>query len=349
MKKKNLLAILVAFTLISSVSVFASCGAKEQGNTTEQSEQDTNKDTEKDTDTGSEKDTGSDEHKHAWTEWKINKYATCKEQGEKERSCTGCTEKETKVIPLARHTFQSGYTCEVCEITLTVTENLAFEEYGDDAYSVTGIGTAFTEENIVIPYEYNGKPVTYIGYEAFKGRENIKTLVIPSTVEYVGTSAFENCTNLTEIFICDGVDEIGQNAFKGCTSLQSLFIPSSVYNMENNAFSGCTALQKVEIGNGIETLKEGMFLNCKNLTEVVLPERLKKIDSEVFKDCESLTEITIPSSVKTIEGWAFGSCKKLKNMYYEGTKTEWSLVDRSSAWKDGIATGFKVHCSDDEN
>ena len=53
------------------------------------------------------------------------------------------------------------------------------------SYSVIGYGT-FEGENLVIPSTYKGKPVVAIGDFAFWSNHNIKTVVIPDSVEKIG-------------------------------------------------------------------------------------------------------------------------------------------------------------------
>ncbi len=76
------------------------------------------------------------------------------------------------------------------------------------SYSVIGYGT-FDGENLVIPSTYKGKPVVAIGDFAFWSNHNIKTVVIPDSVEKIGEFAFYNCTQLESISIGKSVSQIG--------------------------------------------------------------------------------------------------------------------------------------------
>ena len=69
---------------------------------------------------------------------------------------------------------------------------------------------------------------TEIKDEAFKGCEELKSVVIPDTVTKIGNHAFRWCSALTEINIPDSVTEIGRGAFAGCISLKNLVLPDSV-------------------------------------------------------------------------------------------------------------------------
>lgn len=86
-----------------------------------------------------------------------------------------------------------------------------------DSYYVVGyfdnIGS-----NLVIPSTYDGKPVTTIEQNAFKG-----------------------CTTLKSVVIQQGVKQIGYGAFDGCSNLTSVVVPVSITFMDNNAFNNCSS------------------------------------------------------------------------------------------------------------
>ncbi len=111
--------------------------------------------------------------------------------------------------------------CDVCGATFVKkpSEGLAFTLNTDGkSYYVSGIGTC-KNTDIVIPSEYNGKPVTSIGY-----------------------GVFDDCTNLRSITISNGIKGIATCAFVYCTNLTSVIIPSSVTSIEFAAFSDCQKL-----------------------------------------------------------------------------------------------------------
>ena len=93
-------------------------------------------------------------------------------------------------------------------------------------YTCTGIGTC-TETEIVLD-TYNGKPVTAIGYEAFRGCSQMTSISIPSSVTRIEQSAFRECTGLTSVVIPKRVTEISIQLFEGCTSLTSLTLPRNL-------------------------------------------------------------------------------------------------------------------------
>ena len=92
--------------------------------------------------------------------------------------------------------------------------------------------------------------VTGIGDYAFLA-SNLKSVVIPGSVENIDAYTFEYCKKLKKVIIKDGVKTIGLLAFGDCTSLTDITIPASVTDI---AF-------KFGTGN-----KETPFNGCSNIT-----------------------------------------------------------------------------------
>ena len=71
------------------------------------------------------------------------------------------------------------------------------------------------------------------------------------------------------------------------------------------------------------------------------------IGDDAFSGCNSLTCITIPNSVARIGDQAFGCCNGLTSITFEGKKSEWEKIEKSSNWN--FETGaYTVYCTDGE-
>ena len=94
--------------------------------------------------------------------------------------------------------------------------------FGEDAAKVS---TCYDEKitSVEIPSEIEGKPVVKIDNRAFYGCVNIKTVVIPPTVEEIGDYAFSGCTALESVVLTPSVKIIEYNCFNKCESLTDIY------------------------------------------------------------------------------------------------------------------------------
>ena len=122
---------------------------------------------------------------------------------------------------------------------------------------------------------------------------------------------FLNCTQLKSIILPPSLEKIWDSAFQGCSSLPSISIPDNVTNIEKDAFSGCTSLASVTLSKGLTTISDRIFSGCSNLTSINIPEGVTSIGSSAFSGCSSLTSINLPESATNIKSRAFEGCSKL--------------------------------------
>lgn len=116
-----------------------------------------------------------------------------------------------------------------------------------------------TKDNVVIPEQMEGLPVTAILPGAFAGK-NVKN--ISSTT----------------------VTSIGKEAFCECPVLEKAIF-SNLNSVDEKAFYSCKALQNVALGEKITTIKEHAFEGDCALVRLVLPESLTYIEASAFAGC----------------------------------------------------------------
>lgn len=170
------------------------------------------------------------------------------------------------------------YSCECGEINeqtfeygevLQPTEGLQYKlnEAGTE-YSVTGIGSA-NETDIVIPYDYNGIPVTGIANSAFdRCKKRLASVTIPDSVTVIGYDAFAFCSWLTRMTIPVNITSIGDGAFYECCGLTDITIPNGVTSIGKRTFYGCKGMERITIPESTTSIISYALYNCTNLTEI---------------------------------------------------------------------------------
>lgn len=210
-------------------------------------------------------------------------------------------------------------------ITSTTEYNLAYALLDDGTYEVCGMGNYQDEENIIIPSEYEGVPVTRVADNAFKNCESIKSVTIPNSITSIGDSAFEYCKSLISIVIPNSVTNIGESVFAWCDSLISVTLPENIKSIPTEMFYCCELLKNVNIPNGVT-----------------------RIEQKAFYGCDSLTNITIPRSVNYLGERAFAYINSTVTFNYSGTKNQWDEIDKNrggySSWD--FYTDYTIHCTD---
>ncbi len=229
------------------------------------------------------------------------------------------------------------------------TQGLEYKMTEDGSgYIVVGIGIC-SDKNIVIPAEYEGKTVTAIDGNAFRGITSIVTVAISDGVTEIGESAFDGCTGLNSITIPNSVTEIGDYAFYECTGLASVTMSNSVTEIGESAFYGCSSLTSIVIpasitsigpqafvGSGIESVyisdlaawceidfsngtsnplwyNTTLYIDGIAATDIEIPSTVTSLKRFAFYSSE-LTSITIPESVSSIGDSAFFNCTELASV-----------------------------------
>lgn len=217
------------------------------------------------------------------------------------------------------------------------TEN-DFKFFISGGKSATISGYSGSEEDIVIPSVIEGYPVTRIAQQAFYFRENIKSVIIPDSINYIGNSAFLHCSALEKVFIPDSVTNIGAKAFKDCIKLKEINIPNGITKISDSTFHNCGSLYDITIPDSVTSIGRYAFWGTKyfnmndwesgylyignHLIELLhthkgaytIREGTKSIAAYALQNCKSLTDISIPDSVVTIGNKAFSDCSSLTNI-----------------------------------
>ncbi len=214
---------------------------------------------------------------------------------------------------------------------------------------VSVVGYRGTSENVVIPDEIGGLPVTQIVYPGFVGNEEIKSITLGKNVKLVGELVFLDCRMLSSVTLNDGLQRIGNKAFVSCVSLKDIIIPESVNKLDGEVFSTTTTVHAkkgsaahknaVEFGIPFEvyppilTTEDGLIYDVTDnayvritgyegsSAEVTIPDEIdglpvKVIAQEAFRANTLLKSVTIGENVTEIGDRAFHSCALLESVEF---------------------------------
>jgi len=218
------------------------------------------------------------------------------------------------------------------------------------------------EDDLVIPSELDGVPVTAIGKygEIMYWLRNFNSVTIPSSVTRITDYTFFEC-NIPTLYAAKGsyavqyakeneIDYVltgvsGQWKYEldedGATITGYMVEPAGdlvfphaldgypvkgigVRDPESyeKGFAECADLISVTIPEGVTSIYEETFMQCSSLTSVTLPDSVTYISEYVFSWCENLTSVTIPDGVTYIGDTAFEGCGELVLRVTEGSYGE---------------------------
>ena len=104
-------------------------------------------------------------------------------------------------------------------IFYTSSDNKAITPYQETAFDAPILQNSYTDGQGIITFS---RPITQLGFYAFRGRSTLTSITIPNTVTYIGYEAFAGCSSLTDITIGESVKTIDSYAFDGCSSLTNI-------------------------------------------------------------------------------------------------------------------------------
>ena len=202
-----------------------------------------------------------------------------------------------------------------------------------------GTSSALTEGDYAYTVSDGKATITYFS-ASYSGALTITNTLGGYPVVVIGNDAFRNRQGLTAIAIPSSVIGIGEFAFYYCGNLTNVTIPASVTNIGDDAF-GASGLTAISIPAGVERIGDNVFGHCFKLASVTLPDGLTSIGALAFTGCDSLATITIPASVTNIGPSALYYCNELTGIFFEG---EAPVLGNASVFHDS-ATVYYLPCA----
>lgn len=185
---------------------------------------------------------------------------------------------------------------------------------------------------------------------AFSGYYKLTRIEIPDSVRYMGYEVFKGCDNLT--VYCEASSQpagwssswnyYGAPVVWGYNNVTSdARFDYSVHNGKIHLTNYKGAETQVVVPDKIDGLEVaslgGVFAENRDITSVVLPDGLTKIGAYAFDKCINLQSVNVPESVKNIERYAFRSCISLSVYCQAASKPsgwidDWNDSNRPVIW-----------------
>ena len=121
-------------------------------------------------------------------------------------------------------------------------------------------------------FEYDGEAV----YTANKERlvycmSNEASFTIPEGVAVIGEMAFRGKKQLKNIIIASTVKEIEHDAFYDCDELDNIYVPAGVKEIKSYAFAECDKLKRITFAGTPKKLSRHTFDDCDQLHDIIVP------------------------------------------------------------------------------
>lgn len=167
---------------------------------------------------------------------------------------------------------------------------------------------------IIIPSEYDGKPITTVYCTTLLDCDFIKGIKVSEGITWVDKDevyvesdkivefGFCGCKTYEELTLPSTLEHIG--SLEHSENLKEIVIPDGVEGLELGAFYGCASLERVVLPQSMTTISGNCFTSCTSLTELVLPEKLEAIAKAAFSGT-AITEFRLPDTMEHVYGAPF--------------------------------------------
>lgn len=191
---------------------------------------------------------------------------------------------------------------------------LTYTDNGDGTATVTGT-VKYNDITLSIPEKLGGLTVTKIGSGAFRSKNALQTVRIPSTVTEIESYAFYNCQHITTVILGENVKTIGDYAFNTCVALTAINLKNAE-SVGEYSFYGCKRITTLNCGNKLRVIGARAFSKCNYLERITFSQTLEEIGDYAFSDCIALTAVSFPASLKKIGNSAFKGCNVLETVTF---------------------------------
>lgn len=218
-----------------------------------------------------------------------------------------------------------------------------------DSYTLVYYTDTTTVKELVIPDEFNGKPVTAIGRLAISSADTLEVIRIGKNITQIDDWGITGCTHLKTIEVAEENENYcsisgvlfskdmrhlitypnantAEYSKDGALQKKATYtVPDGVKEISKCAFYKCYALEEVILPEGIEVIGERAFHKCENMKKINFPEGITSIGFDAFIGCLGLEEVILPSTVTEIGDFAFYNASNIKYMEIKAKKENVTL------------------------
>lgn len=137
--------------------------------------------------------------------------------------------------------------------------NLALQKIDSDSFEFAGDAV----------YTADKKRLVYCMSQA-------ESFHIPEGVTTIGEMAFRGKKQLKNIIIANSVKEIEHDAFYDCDELDNVYVPAGVKEVKSYAFAECDKLKKITFAGVPAKLSRHTFDDCDQLHDIIVPAGTSK-------------------------------------------------------------------------
>lgn len=154
---------------------------------------------------------------------------------------------------------------------------------------------------LYLPDSYNGQDIYGIGEGAFKDNQEIRRVLVPSTIENIADDAFNGCNKLVEVLGAENIAYVGRDAFTDTVWLngfneENTFLVLGKVAMKYVA-SGTVTLSEADFPEKVTAIGHGAFKGCGATGgSIVIPKRIKAIYDEAFAN-SGITDYTMQNGI----------------------------------------------------
>ena len=172
----------------------------------------------------------------------------------------------------------------------------------------------------------NGNTAFTIGDNAFRGCNQIDTLILPKSLTEIGSNAFYDCRKLKTLYwnapnVSDFIQGNGvfENIGLDTTGTQVTFdaslthVPTYAFAPNATSYGKNTNIKTIRAatGRGMISLGKNAFRNCQSITTFDWKNRLQIIDDYAFYGCKGMTQISLDANELEVGDYAFSQCSNV--------------------------------------